>query len=132
MITFKQNFKIAAAHRILKVTADKNKLDQTLYKRDRFENGTIVFPVKAIKINDIWFVGLPGEPMGEYALDIEKDMESLGNVFVLGYTSGDVGYYPRAHMFEEGGYEADGPYTTVSEQEILEGVNRLAYGLIDK
>ena len=125
------SYRISAAHSILQVTADENKLDQALYKRDRIENGKIVFPVKAIRIGDIWFVGLPGEPMGEYALDIEKDMAKLGNVFVLGYTSGDVGYFPRAHMFEEGGYEADGPYTTASEREILEGVRQLISNLAE-
>ena len=122
-----QNLNISAGHDILAVTATE--LDRALHRRDRVDNGAVVFPVRAMRIGDTWFVGLPGEPMGEYALDIEKDLAGHGNVFVLGYESGDVGYIPRAHMLDEGGYETDGPYTTASEQEILEGVHRLTHGL---
>ncbi len=123
---------ISAGHEMLTVTADRSRQDRALDKRDHIEDGFVNFPINAMRIGDVWFVGLPGEPTGEYALDIEKDLAGHGNVLVLGYTSGDVGYFPRAHMLDERGYEADGPYTTVSEQEVLEGVHHLVYELIDQ
>jgi len=68
---------------------------------------------------------VPGEPVIEYALRIEEAMRGPGHVFVLGYTTGDSGYIPVAHMFAEGGYETQGAYTPDTEHQILEGILRL-------
>lgn len=71
-------------------------------------------------------VGLPGEPVVEYGLGIEHDLAALGKtVFVLGYCTGDAGYVPASHMIDEGGYEAEGPYSQDCERDIRDGVKRL-------
>lgn len=79
-----QAFSISAGHEMLAVTADRAKQDQALDKRDNIEDGFVNFPIKAMRIGDLWFVGLPGEPMGEYALDIEKDLAGHGRYLCWG------------------------------------------------
>jgi len=114
--------------------AKKEQIEQYKDKlRDRIENGKIVFPIRAIAIGDFVFVGLPGEPVVEYGLGIEKDLAPLGKtVFVLGYCTGDAGYVPASHMIDEGGYEAQGPYNYDSEALIRDGVKRLVESLLAK
>ncbi len=117
-------YDIAAAAATLKVTADPDRLGSNT--RNKVTGGKIDFPVRALRIGDLWFVGLPGEPVVEYGLQIEDRMKGLGRVMVLGYTSGDASYVPVAHMLREGGYEVDGgAYSEASEREILDGVHAL-------
>jgi neutral/alkaline ceramidase-like enzyme len=118
------SYDIAAAARTLKVSADPDRLAAN--NRNQVVDGKIDFPVRAVRIGDFWFVGLPGEPVVEYGLQIEERMKGLGKVMVLGYGSGDASYVPVAHMIEEGGYEVEGgAYSEASEREILDGVQAL-------
>jgi neutral ceramidase len=121
------SFPIAAAQDMPGIIADMDRF--RAISRPRYElrgDERIDFPIRAMRLGDIWFVGLPGEPVVEYGLNIEKAMAGLGKVFVLGYTPGDVSYIPVARMLAEGGYEVEGGvWSQSSEQEILDGVQRL-------
>ena len=137
VVTRPKEFAIRAAEDTLYLDVDPAKKEQIeQYKdkfRDRIENGKIVFPIRAVAIGDFVFVGLPGEPVVEYGLGIEKDLAMLGKtVFVLGYCTGDAGYVPASHMIDEGGYEAQGPYNYDSEALIRDGVKRLVESLLAK
>lgn len=127
-------FKIAVASEVLRLDADRGKIESGIWDRawDNIEDGKILCNVKVLKIGNLWFVGLPGEPVVEYALTIEKEMAGLGHVFVLGYTTGDSGYIPVAHMLAEGGYEAQGAYSPASERQLLDGVRRLVSHLAEQ
>jgi len=129
-----KEFKIAAATDVLRLEPDPQKVKTgRTFPRDRIENGKIVFPIRALVIGEFLFIGLPGEPVVEYALEIESDLAPLGKkVFVLGYTAGDVGYVPVEHMIDEGGYEAEGPYWHGTEKAIREGVKKLVNDMIRK
>lgn len=88
-------------------------------------------PIRVLAVGDFLFVSLPGEPVVEYALGIERDLASLGKtVIVLGYGAGDVGYIPVEHMIAEGGHEANGPFKAGSEQAIREGVKALVHRVL--
>lgn len=132
LIQRERNLKIAAAMDILELDANAEKLKEITWPRDRIVNGKCLIPIKVIKIGNFWFIGLPGEPVVEYGLKIEKEMAGLGKVFVMGYTTGDAGYIPVEHMFKEGGYEAQCPYTPSCEKEILNTVNQLVTSILEK
>ena len=117
---------IAGGAQMLRVTADLDRHKSFPHPRNKVSNGKIDFPIRALRIGDVWLVALPGEPVVEYALQIEEGMRGMGKVMVLGYTSGDASYVPVAHMIKEGGYEVEGgAYSEKSEQEILDGVKAL-------
>ncbi|MCI0392185.1 MAG: neutral/alkaline non-lysosomal ceramidase N-terminal domain-containing protein [Acidobacteria bacterium] len=129
-----KEFKIAAAADTLRLEPDPQKLKSgSSFRRDRIEDGKIVFVIRALAIGEFLFVGLPGEPVVEYGLGIEKDLAPLGKkVFVLGYTAGDAGYIPVEHMLDEGGYETEGPYGRGTEKAIREGVKKLVNDMLRK
>ncbi len=119
-------FDIAAAADMLRVTVDGERVKSFEQYDNKVREGKVDVPIRAMRIGRFWFVGLPGEPVVEYGLQIEEAMKGLGDVMVLGYTSGDAGYIPVAHMIKEGGYEVESsPFSEQSEQEILDGVRRL-------
>jgi len=62
--------------------------------------------IQVMKLDDTWFVTLPGEPFLEIGLQIEEQLK--GNVFVIGYANGNVGYLCTAASYSEGGYEPVG------------------------
>jgi hypothetical protein len=108
---------IIAAADVVEVTPDPKKVPG---------GGKLTLPIRALAIGDFLFVSLPGEPVVEYGLGIEKDLAPLGKtIFVLGYGAGDVGYIPVDHMVDEGGLEAAGPFGHGSEGAIRAGVKAL-------
>ena len=124
-------FKISTGYDILKLRLNEEKLKTTTVNKEHIENGKLIFPIRVIKIGNIWFISLPGEPVVEYGLKIEREMDGLGKVFVLGYDAGYLGYVPVSHMFKEGGYEAECPLTTSCEKDIINGVKRLVDNMIN-
>ena len=62
--------------------------------------------IQVMKLDGTWFVTLPGEPFLEIGLQIEEKFD--GNVFVVGYANGNVGYLCTAASYPEGGYEPVG------------------------
>jgi hypothetical protein len=62
--------------------------------------------IQVMNLDRTWFVALPGEPFLEIGLQIEEQLK--GNVFVVGYANGNVGYLCTAASYSEGGYEPVG------------------------
>lgn len=132
LIQRQSQFNITAAMAMLELDADAEKLNLASLHRDRIVDGKCLLAIQVLKIGDIWFVGLPGEPVVEYGLQIEKNMEGLGTVFVMGFCAGDAGYIPVERMFKEGGYEAECPYTPSCEKVVLNGINQLVKEVLEK
>jgi len=61
--------------------------------------------VSAIKIGDLAFVGISGEPFAAIGKAIKK-ASPVGNTLVCCDTNGSIGYFPSAEAYAEGGYEA--------------------------
>jgi hypothetical protein len=116
------SFTIAAAGETVELNADERKI---AHERERVEKGVSRYPVTVVRIGSLWFVALSGEPVVEYGLRIENDMEGLGKVFVLGCAEGDIGYVPVTHMYPEGGYESGGPLAPSCEEDIIGAVRKL-------
>ena len=60
---------------------------------------------------DLWFIGLPGEPFAHYSLELSRQWHRrLGahpdRVLTCGYTNDCVGYFCTPKAVREGGYEA--------------------------
>ena len=132
LIQRESNFQIEAAMNILELQADAEKLKERTWSRYRIEDGKCLLTVRVLKIGNIWFVSLPGEPVVEYGFKIEKSMKELGNIFVLGYSAVEAAYIPAEHMFAEGGYEVEVPYMPSCEKVVLNGVNQLVKEVLEK
>ena len=94
---------------------------------------TQAFEIQGFAFGDeIAVVGLPGEMLVQYALNIERD-SPFEHTFVVGYTNGCIGYVPPAADYPDGGYEVDYAYRLYgtqmiapeSERIILEGATRV-------
>jgi len=59
----------------------------------------------ALKVGPYLFLTLPGEPMVEFGLRIEKAIADRAIPIVVGYANGHIGYICTAKAFQEGGYE---------------------------
>jgi len=62
--------------------------------------------MQAIVMDDIAFLGLPGEVFVEIAMNIIA-ASPFRHTFVIGYANRSVGYLPTRQAFEEGGYEIE-------------------------
>lgn len=73
----------------------------------RLENGPEFFPMTftALKIGNIAFFGIPGEPFNGIGRGI-KSSEGWDMVCPTCLTSGSNGYFPMKDAYDEGGYEA--------------------------
>ena len=81
----------------------------------------------AMKIGPYLFLTMPGEPMVEYGLQLEKAIADRAIPIVVGYANGGIGYIATAKSFEEGGYEPNNcPLTSEGEAVILEVLGQLA------
>jgi len=61
--------------------------------------------LQAMRIGGCVLLSFPGELFVEIGLGIQRD-SPFQPTFVLGYTSGYIGYLPTAAAFDKGGYEA--------------------------
>ena len=60
--------------------------------------------LQVIRLNDVAFVAIPGEPFVEIGLNIKRQ-SPIPYTFVCGYSNGCLVYIPTAEAFEQGGYE---------------------------
>jgi hypothetical protein len=116
---------IRAALATIELDADLKKYVEMPYKRETIHNGRIKLPLQVMTVGPYWFISLPGEPVVEYSLQIEKMVPNSAPVFVLGYSAADAGYIPVQHMFAEGGYEAGCAYLPSCEEKILDGIRHM-------
>jgi len=81
---------------------------------------------------DLTLVGLPGEVVVDYVLDLERAI-GPNQLWVAGYCNDVFGYLPSARVLAEGGYETRGLYTGAggffdpnAEQVVVQTVRTLA------
>ena len=81
-------------------------------------------PVQVLRIgNEVLMIGLPGEPVVEYANRFKSEFLTQFT-WVMGYC-GSFGYLPTWRILKEGGYEARTPFAETVESQVVEGVKRL-------
>ncbi len=73
----------------------------------RLEHGPETFDLvlTGIRIGDVAFVGIPGEPFTDIGVQI-KNTEGWKAIMPCCLTNGTLGYFPMQSAFDEGGYEA--------------------------
>lgn len=76
-------------------------------RKIRLEHGPRMFPlnITAIKIGDVAFLGIPGEPFTGIGMGL-KEASEWKMVCPTCLTNGSRGYFPMRDSYEEGGYEA--------------------------
>ncbi|MCW5981514.1 MAG: neutral/alkaline non-lysosomal ceramidase N-terminal domain-containing protein [Bryobacteraceae bacterium] len=83
--------------------------------------------LQALRIGDMLFLAMPGEPMVNYGFQIEKAIGPRANVFVTGYANGSIGYIVTAESFQGMGYEPESsPLSAAAEKPLLEAMTALA------
>jgi hypothetical protein len=65
--------------------------------------------LQAITIGDLAIVGVPGELFAAHGLEIKRRSPARHTV-VLGYTNGNLGYFPTRAAYPAGGYEVESAY----------------------
>jgi hypothetical protein len=97
-------------------------------RKVRLENGPEFFPMNltAIKIGDVAFLGIPGEPFTGIGMGL-KEAKDWKMVCPTCLTNGSRGYFPMKDSYDEGGYEArSSSYKAgVAETIIAEGTKIL-------
>lgn len=89
--------------------------------------GRIDAELQAIKIGPYLLLTMPGEPMVEYGLKLERDIADRATPIIVGYANGHVGYIATADSYEVGGYEPTrSPLTPEAEAMILTELSELA------
>jgi neutral ceramidase len=69
----------------------------------------IVTDVQVLKVGDAWIVGLPGEVMIEYQVELRKTVASP-YVFVSELAGDSIWYIPTPASYKEGGYEPNASF----------------------
>lgn len=69
------------------------------------KEGRINSELQAMKIGPYLLLTMPGEPMVEYGLKMEKDIADRAIPIIVGYANGHVGYIATADSYDVGGYE---------------------------
>jgi hypothetical protein len=76
-------------------------------RKIRLEHGPEFFPMNlnAIKIGDVAFMGIPGEPFTGIGMGL-KEAKGYKMVCPTCLTNGSRGYFPMKDSYDEGGYES--------------------------
>jgi hypothetical protein len=61
-------------------------------------------PLSAVRVGELVFAGVPGEPFQKIGLEVKAD-SPYEMTFVTCCTNGSNGYFPTADAFAEAGYE---------------------------
>ncbi|NLJ36334.1 MAG: hypothetical protein GX358_08955 [candidate division WS1 bacterium] len=93
-------------------------LPTTKQVEDTPEGGLFPCEAQALRIGDIYMVGLNGEILVGIGLHIKRELADL-TVWVNGYSNRDLSYVPDAASFDEGGYEVRVSWTTADAEEVL-------------
>jgi neutral ceramidase len=93
------------------------------------EGETVQCPLQAMKFGPYLLLTIPGEPMVEYGLRLEKAIGDRAIPIVVGYANGNLGYICTTQSFEEGGYE---PAHSQAGPEAEEIIIRELLGLVDR
>ena len=101
-------------------------------RKVRLENAPDCFPLlfTAIKIGDIAFMGLPGEPFTPVGTGI-KETKGYKLILPCCNTNAKEGYFPMIDSYEEGGYEARGSnYKAGAAEKMIEESKKILTDLL--
>lgn len=93
----------------------------------KMEHGPKTFDLHMVglKIGDVAFVGIPGEPFTDIGVEIKK-APGWKLVMPVALTNGYEGYFPVKSAFDEGGYEArTSPFTSSIAADIVSASNEI-------
>ena len=89
------------------------------------------FPMTAIKLGNVAFVSIPGEPFTTVGLGLKANNAEWGLVVPCALTNGYKGYFPNAEAYAEGGYEsASSNFKPGVAEKIIEEGTRLIKKLL--
>jgi neutral ceramidase len=83
------------------------------------KGGTVECELQAMKIGPYLLLTMPGEPMVEYGLRLEREIGPRAIPIVVGYANGNIGYICTKQAFAEGGYEPNHSQSGEAAEEIL-------------
>jgi hypothetical protein len=91
------------------------------------KEGRVDAELQAMKIGPYLLLTMPGEPMVEYGLKLEKAIADRAVPIVIGYANGHVGYIATTDAYKVGGYEPNtSKLAPEAEPIILTELGRLA------
>lgn len=98
------------------------------WKKIASEDGkTVRCDLQALRIGEFLFLGIPGEPMVDYGLQVEKALAGRAKIFVTGYANGSIGYVVTAQSFQGMGYEPENsPLSAAAEKPLVDALVQLA------
>ena len=85
-------------------------------------------PCSVVAINKNVFAFLHSEISAETTFELRKTYPDF-NIWTMGLTNGDIGYYPTAQMIDEGGYEGR---STIINRDAEEKIRKDVASLIKK
>ena len=83
------------------------------------KEGRIDAELQAMKIGPYLLLTMPGEPMVEYGLKLERDIADRATPIIVGYANGHLGYIATADSYNVGGYEPSRSKLTPEAEAIL-------------
>lgn len=63
------------------------------------------FPLIAISVGSLVFIGIPGEPFSKVGIELKANNSEFDMVLPCALTNGSKGYFPAKDAYDEGGYE---------------------------
>jgi hypothetical protein len=91
------------------------------------KEGLVPAELMALAIGPYLLLTMPGEPMVEYGLTLERAIADRAIPIVIGYANGNIGYLATAEAYEAGGYEPNtSRLTAEAERYVLVELSRLA------
>jgi hypothetical protein len=83
------------------------------------KGGTVECELQAMKLGPYLLLTMPGEPMVEYGLRLEREIGPRAIPIIVGYANGNIGYICTRQAFAEGGYEPNHSQSGDAAEEIL-------------
>ena len=113
------------------VVGTKLAVAETVLEFQAPDGTPFAYPIQALRLGEVLFIALPGEPVVDYALWLEERLRgSWQQVIVAGYSnSGRAGYLATAQHYAEGGYEATMPASRLNaaaQEQILAAAEAVA------
>lgn len=91
------------------------------------KEGLVPAELMALAIGPYLLLTMPGEPMVEYGLKLERAIADRAIPIVIGYANGNIGYLATEEAYQYGGYEPSrSQLVPEAERSILLELSRLA------
>ncbi|MEQ9065761.1 MAG: hypothetical protein RLO18_03505, partial [Gimesia chilikensis] len=114
-------------------TLSRSMIREELVKRPKFyqirvantvvslpgKEGRIDAELQALKIGPYLLLTMPGEPMVEYGLKLERDIADRAIPIIVGYANGYIGYIATEDAYQVGGYEPNRSRLTAEAEAII-------------